>query len=111
LNQCKTVAIETGIQNVGVAFLIIFTNLPSPEADFAAMPVIAVAALTNAPLFLVYFFVKIYTCIKARRDRKNTNKPGLKRETNSNEPNKNDEDRPMILTKLESIDGTPAIVI
>lgn len=33
--QIKTVAIETGIQNIGVAFLIIFTNLPSPDADFA----------------------------------------------------------------------------
>lgn len=36
-NQVKTIAIETGIQNVGVAFLIIYTNLPSPEADFAGM--------------------------------------------------------------------------
>ena len=28
LSQCKTIAIETGIQNVGVAFLIIIINFP-----------------------------------------------------------------------------------
>lgn len=28
LNQVKTIAIETGIQNVGVAFLIVLTNFP-----------------------------------------------------------------------------------
>jgi predicted Na+-dependent transporter len=28
LNQVKTISIETGIQNVGVAFLIVLTNFP-----------------------------------------------------------------------------------
>ncbi len=63
-------AIETGIQNVGVAFLIIFTNLPSPEADYAAMPIIAVATLTTVPLFLTYFAKKTYKTIMLKRDAK-----------------------------------------
>jgi hypothetical protein len=104
------VAIETGIQNAGAAFLIIFTNLPSPEADFAAMPIIAVATLTNAPLFLVYFAVKIYTRCKARRERSRNNGSDLKSAASKANATA-DEDRPMILTKLESIDETPAIVI
>ena len=75
-NQCKTVAIETGIQNIGVAFLIIFTNLPSPEADFAALPLIAVATLTNLPLVLIYFLRKLYKCfrLKGARNKKSPNK-------------------------------------
>lgn len=34
-HQVKTIALETGIQNTGLAFLIIFTNFPSPESDLA----------------------------------------------------------------------------
>ncbi len=60
LTQCKTVAIETGIQNVGVAFLIVFTNLRSPEADFAALPLVTVSLMTAVPLFLVFFALKLY---------------------------------------------------
>ncbi len=64
-------AIETGIQNVGVAFLIIFTNLPSPEADYAAMPIIAVATLTTVPLFLTYFAKKFYKTLVLKRAQRN----------------------------------------
>ena len=64
------------IQNIGVAFLIIFTNLPSPEADFAALPLIAVATLTNLPLVLIYFLRKLYKCfrLKGARNKKSPNK-------------------------------------
>jgi sodium/bile acid cotransporter 3/5 len=33
--QVITISIETGIQNIGIPFLIIITNFPSPEADYA----------------------------------------------------------------------------
>ncbi|CAF0933343.1 unnamed protein product [Brachionus calyciflorus] len=62
-NQVKTVAIETGIQNVGVAFLIIFTNLPTPDADYAALPIVGVATLTNIPLYFALLISKIYSYI------------------------------------------------
>merc|ERR1719245_478441 len=39
--QVYTISIETGLQNVGVAFLIIMLNFPSPEADYALLPLIA----------------------------------------------------------------------
>jgi predicted Na+-dependent transporter len=74
--QCKTVAIETGIQNVGVAFLIIFTNLRSPEADFAALPLVTVSLMTNVPLFLAFFGLKLYErCCAARGDGKGRHAP------------------------------------
>lgn len=34
LRQALTIALETGIQNVGIAFLIIYYNFPSPESEF-----------------------------------------------------------------------------
>ena len=50
--QIYTIAIETGIQNVGIAFLIIIYNFPSPESDYAILPLITVAFLTQIPLWL-----------------------------------------------------------
>ena len=94
---------------MGVAFLIIFTNLPSPEADFAAMPIIAVATLTNAPLFLVYFAVKIYSRIRARFF------GGGQQNELADGPVKvvPDEDKPMISNRVGAYDddNTPAISI
>jgi predicted Na+-dependent transporter len=67
-NQCKTVGIETGLQNVGVAFLIIFTNLRSPEADYAALPLITCSLMTNIPLFIVFGCTRLYDkCFKKKQ--------------------------------------------
>lgn len=68
-NQIKTVALETGIQNVGVAFLIIYTNLPSPDADYAAFPIIAIAFMTPAPLYLLYIIIQIVKWVRGKKDK------------------------------------------
>ncbi len=52
LKQIFTISIETGLQNVGIAFLIIMLNFPSPEADYALLPLIGVTALTGLPLWI-----------------------------------------------------------
>lgn len=62
-NQVLTIAIETGIQNVGIAFLIIFSNFPSPESDYAILPLISVTTFTTIPLWF-------YLMIKIIRDKK-----------------------------------------
>ncbi len=61
-----TISLETGFQNVYVPFLIIMLNFPSPEADYALLPLIAVTALTGVPLWIslflkiaIYWFDKI----------------------------------------------------
>ena len=51
LSQAKTISIEAGIQNVGVAFMVILTNFPSPEADYGVLSLMAVAFLTPLPLY------------------------------------------------------------
>ena len=46
-SQIRTIMIETGIQNLGVAFLIVTTNFPSPQMDFALVTIMAVAFLAK----------------------------------------------------------------
>lgn len=67
LPQIMTVAIETGIQNFGIAFIIVFYNFPSPEADYAILPLISVSLLTPIPLWIL---LASYTIYKRRLKRK-----------------------------------------
>lgn len=91
-------AIETGIQNVGVAFLIVYTNLPSPEADYAAFPIFAVAFSTSIPLYLALLIFKIFGCIK-NKNKKQTNSDSAVTEKSKTE---NDiiESEPMMKNKM-----------
>lgn len=50
----KTIGIEAGIQNVGVAFMIIFYSFPQPYASQAIVVPLVVAFLTTKPFWLVY---------------------------------------------------------
>ncbi len=61
--QAKTIALETGIQNVGIAFLTIIstlneTNSPPEALELAQLPLIAVALLTPIPLYILFAVVK-----------------------------------------------------
>ncbi|ESO95075.1 hypothetical protein LOTGIDRAFT_93838, partial [Lottia gigantea] len=51
--RVKTIAIETGIQNVGVAFLMLLTSLPPPDGDLAAVGPAASGIMTPLPLFVI----------------------------------------------------------
>jgi hypothetical protein len=73
LTQIKTVSIETGIQNVGIGFIVIISNFPSPEADFAALPLFAVAFLTNIPFYFSLSIYKIYKRLKYKKASVNEN--------------------------------------
>ncbi len=58
--RVKTIAIETGIQNVLVAYLILLTALPSPDGDLAAVGPAASACMTPLPLFAIAIGYTIY---------------------------------------------------
>jgi predicted Na+-dependent transporter len=62
--QIFTIGIETGFQNTGVAFLIILFNFPSPESEYAFLPLIAIAMFSFVPLFIV---VAILAIIRKRK--------------------------------------------
>ena len=63
MKQVYTIAIETGLQNVGIAFLVISLNFPSPESDYAFLPLIAVTTLTGLPLWIL-LVVKMHSYIR-----------------------------------------------
>ena len=50
----KTIGIEAGIQNVGIAFMIIFYSFPQPYASQAVVVPLVVGFLTTKPFWLVY---------------------------------------------------------
>jgi len=81
--QIKTVSIETGIQNVGIGFIVVISNFPSPEADLAVLPLFAVAFLTNIPFYIGLAIYKTYKKLKYKKASKNED------ETDENTANNN----------------------
>lgn len=61
--QCRedslAIAIETGIQNTGIAIFLLRFGLPQPQADLTTIVPVAVAAMTPAPLFLLWLYNKL----------------------------------------------------
>ncbi|CAH8618330.1 unnamed protein product [Schistosoma rodhaini] len=49
-----TVALETGIQNIGVGILVLLYTMPKPTGELGAIMPITVAMLTPIPLCLIY---------------------------------------------------------
>ncbi|XP_016973489.1 P3 protein [Drosophila rhopaloa] len=51
-----TIAIETGIQNTGIAIFLLTTTLESPEADLTTVVPVSVAVMTPFPLLGIYLY-------------------------------------------------------
>ncbi|XP_062596484.1 ileal sodium/bile acid cotransporter-like [Saccostrea cucullata] len=58
--KVKTIIIETGIQNQGIAILLMFTASPPPDGEIAAVAPIASGVMTPLPLFLLTIIYLIY---------------------------------------------------
>lgn len=64
--RVKTIAIETGVQNVGVAFLILLFSLPAPDGELAAVGPAASALMTPLPIFVMTVAYMTYNKCKGR---------------------------------------------
>lgn len=53
------VSIETGIQNTGIAFVLLSYSLSQPVSDMAAVIPVCGSIITPVPLFVVYCYMKI----------------------------------------------------
>ncbi|KAH8355382.1 hypothetical protein KR084_000403 [Drosophila pseudotakahashii] len=51
-----TIAIETGIQNTGIAIFLLTTTLESPESDLTTVVPVSVAVMTPFPLLGIYLY-------------------------------------------------------
>ncbi|CAF1516787.1 unnamed protein product [Rotaria magnacalcarata] len=72
LNWChiKTVGIEAGIQNTGIAFMIMFYSFPQPYASQAIVVPLVVAFLTTKPFWVVYLIRNQIIKYKKRQSKK-----------------------------------------
>lgn len=55
-----TIAIETGIQNTGIAIFMLNFTLPQPQADMTSAVPVANSMMTPLPLLLIYLLKKIF---------------------------------------------------
>ena len=49
----QTVSLETGMQNVGLAILVLKSSLPEPDSDLAIIPPIAAIMMTTLPFYII----------------------------------------------------------
>ena len=61
------IAIETGVQNTGVAIVLLGLSLPQPDADIASVVPVAASVVTPIPLTIVYIVIKLRNFIKAKQ--------------------------------------------
>ncbi|XP_055934870.1 ileal sodium/bile acid cotransporter-like [Argiope bruennichi] len=54
------IAVETGIQNSGIAFVLLSYSLKPPVSDIASVVPVAGSIITPIPLFVIYCFQKIW---------------------------------------------------
>ncbi len=88
----KTVGIEAGIQNVGIAFMIIFYSFPQPYATKAVVVPLVVAFLTTKPFWLVYVIrnrINRYKKSKELESQDEKLTPGNVKPLSNNEENNN----------------------
>ncbi|XP_073827972.1 hepatic sodium/bile acid cotransporter-like [Musca autumnalis] len=63
-----TIAIETGIQNTGIAMFMLNFTLPQPQADMTSAVPVANSMMTPIPLLLLYVIKKIFFRTKEVED-------------------------------------------
>ncbi len=73
MKQVYTIGIETGFQNVGVAFLIVLFNFPSPEYDYAILPLVSISFISIVPLMIIAAVVSIVRRTKQAKSDSNQN--------------------------------------
>jgi predicted Na+-dependent transporter len=72
----KTIAIEAGIQNTGIAFMIIMYSFPQPYATQAIIVPMVVAFLTTKPFWLILIIRNRIRKYKKQKAEKNANLDG-----------------------------------
>jgi hypothetical protein len=69
-----TISLETGIQNIGVAYLIIFFNFESPDNEYAYSPLLSCLLLSLLPPALFLLGKYIFQKIRLRNKQKKSSK-------------------------------------
>lgn len=71
LDRIKTIAIETGVQNLGIAILLMKLSLPQPDADLSLLSPIMVGTFGPLPLLVAVIVLEVRKrCFKKADDLK-----------------------------------------
>uniref|UniRef100_V5H338 Putative sodium-bile acid cotransporter n=2 Tax=Ixodes ricinus TaxID=34613 RepID=V5H338_IXORI len=62
------VSVETGVQNTGIAIVLLGFSLPQPEADIAAVVPVAASIVTPVPLLVLLLAQRVYSRCCRRGD-------------------------------------------
>lgn len=74
--NCRTIAIETGIQNAGIAIVLLQTSLTPPESDLALVMPVCVLIFTPLPLVIALIGKAIMNCRQKRKEKEALAKNG-----------------------------------
>ncbi|KAK5645255.1 hypothetical protein RI129_006555 [Pyrocoelia pectoralis] len=66
---CLTIAVESGIQNTGIAIFLLRFALPQPEADITTVVPVYVATMTPIPLIFLFLYQKISARFSASNEK------------------------------------------
>jgi len=66
--QAITIALETSIQNIAIAIIMLLTTFGLPEGDLGAVLPIMAGYVTTAPLLLFLIGMRIYACISKQEE-------------------------------------------
>ncbi|WAR13134.1 NTCP5-like protein [Mya arenaria] len=67
--RVRTISIETGIQNTGIAIVLLKVSLPSPDSDLSIVAPIASAIFTPIPMLVAIIWYEIYKrCYKKKKE-------------------------------------------
>ena len=68
-SHISAICLETGIQNTGIAVLLMKLSLPQPDADMSIVGPVMVSMLTPIPLGFLIAIVEFKRCRKSRQKR------------------------------------------
>lgn len=63
----RTIAIETGVQNIGIAFIMVMFSFPPPDNVLAGIAPVTSSMMTSIPLLITAAIYHIYLRIYAER--------------------------------------------
>ncbi|CAG9533622.1 unnamed protein product [Cercopithifilaria johnstoni] len=71
-----SIAIETGIQNTGIAIMLLKFSFPDPDADISALIPVICASMTPIPLLFIAAIHWLWKKIKKKRESRDSNDLG-----------------------------------
>lgn len=91
--RIKTIALETGMQNTNIAYILLVHSFPAPYGDIAAIGPVASAVMTPLPPFTITIFYLLYQKFCNKNKDKDNAENGDKSGTNGSASKNGEEEK------------------